>query len=74
MIYDLAPFVALAFEIGTVVTWMMKMGSLAGGVSILQSLVLGFSMISGPNGSEVREMGPLISGKSRLVNYYNLAR
>ena len=27
-----------------------------------------------PNGGLVREMGPLISGKSRLVKYYNLAR
>ena len=26
------------------------------------------------NGGLVREMGPLISGKSRLVKYYNLAR
>ena len=25
-----------------------------------------------PNGGLVREMGPLISGKSRLVKYYNL--
>ena len=27
-----------------------------------------------PNGGLVREMGPLISGKSRFVKYYNLAR
>ena len=27
-----------------------------------------------PNGGLVREMGPLISGKSGLVKYYNLAR
>ena len=27
-----------------------------------------------PNGGLVREMGPLISGKPRLVKYYNLAR
>ncbi len=27
-----------------------------------------------PNGGLVREMGPLISGKLRLVKYYNLAR
>ena len=27
-----------------------------------------------PNGGVVREMGPLISGKSRLVKCYNLAR
>ena len=27
-----------------------------------------------PNDGLVREMGPLISGKSRLVKYYNLAR
>ena len=26
------------------------------------------------NGGLVREMGPLISGKSRLVKYYNLTR
>ena len=26
------------------------------------------------NGGLVREMGPLISGKSRQVKYYNLAR
>ena len=25
-----------------------------------------------PNGSLVREMGPLISGKSRLVKYYSI--
>ena len=29
---------------------------------------------STPNGGLVREMGPLISGKSRLVKYYSLAR
>ena len=27
-----------------------------------------------PNGGLVREMGPLISGKSKLVKYYNLTR
>ena len=27
-----------------------------------------------PNGGLVREMGPLSSGKPRLVKYYNLAR
>ena len=27
-----------------------------------------------PNGGLVREMGPLISGKSRLVNYHDLSR
>ena len=30
--------------------------------------------MSGKSGGSVREMGPLISGKSRLVKYYNLAR